>query len=210
MDALSMDASSMDASSMEILMDSPLVISDWIKAAQTAGLIMSIDDFKELPRGISVRIVPLELSCVNLELYAARIKKPCEHVIYQPEEFFETLSNTFTRELSIDVTLVDVSTISQVSPVTTVLSPAQVMAARLSPANLVSNNDTEDPMDDDIVVKSQSDDKVIGMLSGVLGIEPYEECVYPVTAEWAATGSGDSYTRYIKWSNLNLLPPVFW
>lgn len=51
-------------------------------------------------------------------------------------------------------------------------------------------------------------DQCCGILGGVMGVEPYAEAVYG-DGRYAATGLGDSYTRYIAWAHLNSAPPVY-
>lgn len=67
--------------------------------------------------------------------------------------------------------------------------------------------------------------RVLGVLAGVLGVEPYVETVEgppfeerggrrtpsPRALAGAATmGAGDGRTRYVAWARLAELPPVYW
>ena len=156
-----------------------LTLSDWIAHADKAGLVMKFDDLLSCELGVDERIVPLEGSMHNLQEYNSRFLIPQHNVSYDPEVFFNALSNKFRRVEKCD------------SPVS---------------AGMLHQNKPIEMDENEPVFEKKT--MCYGMLSGVLGLVPYVEIFYDDNGT-AATGHGDSFTRYIKWSKLSGLPSLF-
>ena len=189
-------------------MDHPLHIRQWIEAAEASGRLMKAAEFAEMPANSAVRIVPLELSMYVLEEYGARFPVPRPQTIYSPEQFFNMLTHTFTK---IDT---QSETQSEAQYETQCETQRDTQRDTQSETKSITQSETQRDAQRKTQRETQnsvcaSESEIAGTLSGVLGVSPYVERICAIDGH-AYTGSGDSFTRYARWSDISGMPPLYW